>query len=1233
MAVYKSKYKGKEVDDTLDIVNDHEGYVQYGHIEGSIEDQSDLYTALEGKALKTTTINEYPLSSNIALNAADVNALPNTTKFAKTLTVNNLTITLKDQDGTTLSTQTIPTYNQTEINSKLDLKLNKVNVVGKGSASKPIYFDANGVAQTVTSIDGTITVAKANIADRDGLNNVIAATYKTISSLANKGSATVPVYFDGSSAATAVTGITVPATYDGAGDVITDTYKPLGTTTINNTVDWDTLTTAGDYKVQCGTGWGAQKHNPDANCYNGLLIVERLKASTDSGNRIVQTYYPNTDSEANGSIWVRSCNSGTWDNWRRIDSRGANDLRYVRRLSTSAATGSTSQGTYVNADGQITACTATVGSSTRPIYLNNGVATTIGYTIEKSVPSNAVFTDTNTEVTQKVTSTNASYPILLCPTAGAITDQGEKEAIFASANDVNINPYDKTLTVSNLRVTGQVVGDFSVAQTIEGVIEKAEKDALGNVIDTTYVKVAADQTITGPKNFQGGTTESFGKALKVSSLESGSHVGINFEGTASNNPKHLGYLGVSINERPIFAHQDSVSSTSVYRLTRLPAGQTTAVGSSTNPVYVTGDGIITACGNSLAVSITGNANTATTLQTTRSINGTNFNGSANITTTNWGTGRNISISDSDGTNTGTAVLVNGSQAYTLKLPDTIKANITGNLTGTAARATADANGNNIANTYATKAQVASAYVASGSVTFANLPALNSSNLGKVYNVTDAFTTNSNFVEGAGKSYPAGTNVVIVNTEGTTYKYDALAGWVDLSGYSTIANTVSAVVAGTTANKINVTKNGSTSTITVNNVANATTATTCTGNAASATKLETGRSINGTSFNGTSAITTANWGTARNIGIVNSDGTGTAVTVSVNGSGNVNLKLPASIKADITGNLTGNADTATTAAACTGNSATATTAAACTGNAATATTLKTTRTINGTNFNGSANITTASWGKARNISIADSDSTNTGAAISVDGSGAATLKLPASIKANITGNLTGNASTATTLQTGRSINGTSFNGSTAITTANWGTARDITISDSDGTNTGAAVSVNGSANKTLKLPATIKANITGNLTGNATTATTASACSGNAATATTASKLGTSTVGGVSVPIYLNSGTATVCNTQQIVCVISKSDSSIAPRWWRLWSDGWLEQGGYITDVPTSYTDVELLKSYKDMNYSLSISQVNYSGTDGAFRNLAVGNKGVSAFQIISSGAGSSCSWRAEGYAG
>ena len=59
-------------------------------------------------------------------------------------------------------------------------------------------------------------------------------------------------------------------------------------------------------------------------------------------------------------------------------------------------------------------------------------------------------------------------------------------------------------------------------------------------------------------------------------------------------------------------------------------------------------------------------------------------------------------------------------------------------------------------------------------------------------------------------------------------------------------------------------------------------------------------------------------------------------------------------------------------------------------------------------------------------------------------------------------ITGNAATATKLQTARTINGTSFNGTTDIVTAYWGTARTISLS---GAVTGSA-SVNGSQNVTI-----------------------------------------------------------------------------------------------------------------------------------------------------------------------
>lgn len=79
-------------------------------------------------------------------------------------------------------------------------------------------------------------------------------------------------------------------------------------------------------------------------------------------------------------------------------------------------------------------------------------------------------------------------------------------------------------------------------------------------------------------------------------------------------------------------------------------------------------------------------------------------------------------------------------------------------------------------------KVSSALMYSGSTTFASLPALSEANVGKVYNVTDGFTTTANFTEGSGHVYTAGQNVAVAKMADGTYKYDVLAGAIDLTPY-------------------------------------------------------------------------------------------------------------------------------------------------------------------------------------------------------------------------------------------------------------------------------------------------------------------------------------------------------------------------------------------------------------------------------------------------------------------
>lgn len=82
------------------------------------------------------------------------------------------------------------------------------------------------------------------------------------------------------------------------------------------------------------------------------------------------------------------------------------------------------------------------------------------------------------------------------------------------------------------------------------------------------------------------------------------------------------------------------------------------------------------------------------------------------------------------------------------------------------------------------AKIGSVYKPAGSVAFEDLPTPAANLLGNVYNVTNAFTADAEFITGEqGTQYPAGTNVVVVEVE-DAYYYDALTGIVDLSSYAT-----------------------------------------------------------------------------------------------------------------------------------------------------------------------------------------------------------------------------------------------------------------------------------------------------------------------------------------------------------------------------------------------------------------------------------------------------------------
>lgn len=69
----------------------------------------------------------------------------------------------------------------------------------------------------------------------------------------------------------------------------------------------------------------------------------------------------------------------------------------------------------------------------------------------------------------------------------------------------------------------------------------------------------------------------------------------------------------------------------------------------------------------------------------------------------------------------------------------------------------------------------SAFIPKGTVAFESLPALTDAQIGWTYNVSNGFTTTSDFVEGVGKVYTAGQNVAVVEPEEGVKKWDVFSG--------------------------------------------------------------------------------------------------------------------------------------------------------------------------------------------------------------------------------------------------------------------------------------------------------------------------------------------------------------------------------------------------------------------------------------------------------------------------
>ena len=96
--------------------------------------------------------------------------------------------------------------------------------------------------------------------------------------------------------------------------------------------------------------------------------------------------------------------------------------------------------------------TASAGSATQPVYFANGIPTATSYSLEKSVPSNAVFTDTTYE---SKAAASGGTDVSLCTTGEKYTWNSKQNAIDSS-NKLSADLVDDTSTTNKFATAAEL---------------------------------------------------------------------------------------------------------------------------------------------------------------------------------------------------------------------------------------------------------------------------------------------------------------------------------------------------------------------------------------------------------------------------------------------------------------------------------------------------------------------------------------------------------------------------------------------------------------------------------------------------------------------------------------------------------------------------------------------------------------------------------------------------------
>lgn len=472
--------------------------------------------------------------------------------------------------------------------------------------------------------------------------------------------------------------------------------------------------------------------------------------------------------------------------------------------------------------------------------INNdpGFAVTIANDLAGKQPLHATLTSISGLTTTAgkmlyTTGTNTYALATLSDFARTILDDGNAAAVRTTIGALGTSEKAASATTAD---TATTAGSATNATN-------ATNDADGNLISTTYVKTSNIHKLTEVNNI--GWASSTANSAKVVGYDTLARWNGLYNSTSSNlaycNQGAFGtivthaegdYLTKTQADSYYMAAGTSPDLTGYLTADDLDTVSVTATNTTGDTI-----GTITVGSNSIplkVLDISGNAGTATILATSRNIEikdadstntgtGASFNGSSDITlklpatikatlsgnastATTLLNARDLNVSDSTGTHTGTAVSFDGSANKTIKLPATLDAAITGNAATATALATAQTI--KIANSDGTNPTTGTSFSGNAGITL-NLPSTITASLNGLASSATALATAQNINVSDSTGTHTGTAISFDGSAGGTIKLPSTldANITGNAATATTANTAATATSATNATNATNDSNG------------------------------------------------------------------------------------------------------------------------------------------------------------------------------------------------------------------------------------------------------------------------------------------------------------------------------------------------------------------------------------------------------------------------------------------